>query len=347
MVLSIEMLETNKHFDAWDQFARRHNEATFCHLSGWKTVIEVGAGQVCPYLLARRGTEVVGILPLTVKKHPIFGKALISNMFCVYGGAVAEDGATIHALYDAAWELAKKENISVLECRTKVADHQNDEAWHINSKSATFLKILSENDEKQLMDIPRKQRAVVRKSLKNNLTTDWNGELSVFYDLYARSVLSLGTPVFPRKLFEVLSDVFVNDVQIQITSNEEGVPVASLMSFYFRDVVMPYYAGGNDMVRPLAAHDFMYFQLMLKARERGVTTFDFGRSKIDSGPYKFKKNWGFEPQPLEYQWRLHDGAEMPEMSQHSGMYGIMTKMWKHLPLPVSKVIGPHLSRHLG
>lgn len=346
MSLRIDILN-ERAFPAWDEFLISQKNSTFCHRAGWKKVVEEGAGQTCPYLIAYQGNEVVGVLPLTIKKHFLFGKALISNMFCVYGGAIALDDDIADQLYTAAWSIANTENISVFENRTLISSHQDNDEWVVKSGSATFMRNLAESEEQQLLDIPRKQRAVIRKSLKNEMITDWNGDLSLFYHLYAQSVLSLGTPVFPKSLFIKLCEVFGEDVQIQITTNSEGEAVASLMSFYYRDTVMPYYAGGNALARPLAAHDYMYFQLMLKARERGITQFDFGRSKIDSGPYKFKKNWGFVPTEMQYEWRLSEDGHVPEMSQQKGLYGLLTKCWKKIPLPVSKIIGPVVSRHLG
>ena len=342
----IEQLE-DFDFDAWDDFVFGHPDGTFCHLSGWKTVIEKGAGQKCPYLVAKKGSAITGVLPLTVKRHPIFGKALISNMFCVYGGVLASNRETADQLIAEAWELAGQLNLPVLELRGMQPMRSGQENWVEMAGSATFIRDLASTDEEQLLAIPRKQRAVVRKSLKNELVTEWVSETDVFYDLYARSVWSLGTPVFPKKLFSGLKDVFKDKVAIQITKNKEGAALASLMSFYFKETVMPYYAGGGELVRKYAAHDFMYYQLMLEARARGCSQFDFGRSKVDSGPYKFKKNWGFDPQPLGYEMRLAEGVVPPNLSQQSGPFATLSNIWKKLPFAVTKAIGPHLARHLG
>lgn len=346
MAVQVTFLELAEHSE-WDAFVKGNADGTFCHLSGWKTAIEQGAGQKCPYLIARRDGAVVGVLPLTVKRHFLFGKALISNMFCVYGGALGVDADVVSALYDQAWTFTQQEGLPAFEVRGIAAFETDAANWVTSSESATFIKALADNDDEQLLAIPRKQRAVIRKSLKNAMTTQWDGDLDVFYDLYAQSVLSLGTPVFPKKLFQALKTEFGDAVQVQLTMSAEGKPVASLMSFYFNGTVMPYYAGGTPEVRRLAAHDFMYYNLMLHARERGCTHFDFGRSKVESGPYKFKKNWGFEPVPLSYSTRLLPGAVQPNLSQQSGPYATLSNVWKKLPLGVSKIIGPSLARHLG
>ncbi len=346
MGVQVSLLQTSERAE-WDAFVNAHQQGTFCHLSGWKTVIEQGAGQHCPYLVAKQDGVIAGVLPLTVKKHLVFGKALISNMFCVYGGALAADNTVAVSLYERAWNFAQNHQLPVLELRADVPESVKDANWNTATGSATFTKQLATTDDEQLLAIPRKQRAVVRKSLKNNLTTNWVGDVDTFYDLYARSVLALGTPVFPKKLFAALVSVFGDAVQVQLTLGPNGQSVASLMSFYFNQTVMPYYAGGSALVRQLGAHDYMYYNLMLHARERGCSTFDFGRSKVDSGPYKFKKNWGFEPTPLYYCSRLAPGAEQPNLSQQSGPFAAMSKVWKKLPLGVSKILGPPLARHLG
>lgn len=332
---------------AWDSFVLAHADGTFCHRAGWKQVVEKGAGQRCPFMLARESGEIVGVLPLSIKKHPLFGRALVSTMFCVYGGVLAKSEKAAEALVEAAWQLAERQKLPILELRSLKGRFKKADGWTGASQSATFIGDLAASDEAQLLAIPRKQRAVVRKSLKNDLVTDWQGDLDTFYDLYAQNVLTHGTPVFPKKLFAELLTTFGSDVEIQITRTSSGETVAGLMSFYHNGTVMPYYAGGTQAARPLAAHDHMYFQLMLHARERGCRRFDFGRSRIDSGPYRFKKNWGFTPRVLEYEYRLAPGEKAPNMSQQSGAFATLSKIWTKLPLPLSKLLGPPLARHLG
>lgn len=347
MSIVIKHLDNNS-LKAWDKYVSSHPQGSFCHRAGWKTVVEQGAGQASPFIYAEQDGDIVGVLPLTVKKHWLFGRALVSSMFAVYGGVLSHDPKVAKALNDAAWDMARKNALPIFESRDAFPGTDADEAnWSTVGTSATFISALNDNAEEQLLSIPRKQRAVVRKSLKNNLTTDWTGTVDQFYDLYAQSVHGLGTPVFPKKLFSAFTNVFPEEALVQMTYSPEGDPVASLISFIHRDTIMPYYAGGNQHTRRFAAHDFMYYQLMLEASKRGLKHFDFGRSKADSGPYKFKKNWGFEPTPLHYRVRVKAGHTAPNISQQSGPYAKLSQVWKKLPLGVTKVFGPMLARHLG
>jgi len=349
-----EMKPTDR--SRWDCYVAAHTGGTFCHRAGWKTVVEKGAGQVCPFLLAEKNNEIVGVLPLSLRGSWLFGKALVSTLFTVYGGPLADDTEIYAALDEAAWALAISNGIDVLEYRSIEARHEacarpkrpDNSSWTIQKgQSATFQKSLKSNEVDILLDIPRKQRAVVRKSLKNGLRCVWDKNIDVFYGLYAESVRNLGTPVFPKKLFRELLVQFGDDVEIQVVYASDGKALASLLSFYDETKVLPYYAGGGIDARKYGAHDFMYFNLMLKAASMGKTTFDFGRSKIGSGPYQFKKNWGFEPVSLEYEYRVADGAVVSDLNASSGKFETLVKVWKKLPLPLANFIGPYFSRHLG
>lgn len=347
--MAIFVREINQaDFQAWDEYVRHHSDGTFCHLSGWKTVVEVGAGHRCPYLIAEEDGKVVGILPLTLRKSYLFGAALISSMFAVYGGVLASDERTHRALENAAWEMGQELGLRSVSYKTIIARHKEMEGWSVEQNvAATFHKKLGGDADAILLGIPRKQRAVVRKSLQNGLTCSWERDLKAFYSLYAESVRNLGTPVFPRKLFSTLLDVFGDDVEVQIIRSPSGEAIASLMSFYFNNNVLPYYAGGKSAARTFGAHDFMYYQLMVRAVEKGKRVFDFGRSKVGSGPYKFKKNWGFDPIPLEYEYQVMEGCQLADLSPTNKKFELMVQIWKKLPLGVANILGPSIARHLG
>ncbi|MFN3231958.1 MAG: FemAB family XrtA/PEP-CTERM system-associated protein [Alphaproteobacteria bacterium] len=328
----------------WDAFVLAAPSATFFHLAGWKVAIEQGFGHHCPYMMAVEEGEIVGILPLCRIRSRLFGHHLLSTAFAVYGGPVASSKAAEVALGDAATDMAKALGTDSLEYRTIVPVHKD---WQTRSDThATFRKGISGAPDDLLTAIPRKQRAVVRKALKRDLEIALDNDIQRFYPLYAESVRNLGTPVFPKRWFAALKAVFGNDCEIAIVLSD-GQPVASLMSFYFRGEVLPYYAGGTRDARRLGAHDFMYYDLMCRAVERGCDSFDFGRSKTGSGAYAFKKNFGFEPEPLNYQYCLPDGGDLPDISPNNPKYRWMTAIWSKLPLPVANALGPMISRNLG
>jgi FemAB-related protein (PEP-CTERM system-associated) len=212
-----------------------------------------------------------------------------------------------------------------------------------------FVTDILGDDEAQLLAIPRKQRAEVRKGLDIALTVHVGrdeADRAAHYAVYAESVRNLGTPVFPRSLFDAVLDGFGTDGDI-LTIRHQGEAVASVLSLYHKGAVLPYWGGGTRAARGLRANDRMYFELMRHARARGCGQFDFGRSKTGSGAWAFKKNWGFTPEPLSYASWHADGAEPRDTDPNSPRHAARIALWKRLPLPVANRLGPWIARGLG
>lgn len=327
----------------WDAFVEATPEATFCHRTGWKTVLERAFGHRCHYLYAERDGRIEGVLPLAHIKSRLFTNALISTPFCVYGGIVAETAQARSALDDRACQLARELEVEYLELRQMTP---GDNERPSKDLYYTFRREIVADPDENLKLIPRKQRAVVRKGIKSDMQSTIDTDIDRFYDVYSESVRNLGTPVFSKKYPALLQEVFGDDCEI-LTITHDNQVVSSVMSFYFRDEVLPYYGGGGQLARGLKGNDFMYWELMRRAGERGMRLFDFGRSKADTGPYRFKKHWGFEPQPLHYEYELVKGTEMPNLSPTNPHYQRAINAWKKLPLRVSQVLGPPLAKSLG
>ncbi len=328
---------------AWDLFVERCPEATFFHRAGWKDVIEKTFDHKTYFLYAERHGEIEGVLPLGHVKSRLFGNALISSPFCVYGGVAAASSTARHALENKAVELAENLGVDYLECRN--TDLRCTD-WLSKDLYVTFRKKLSTDVDENLKAIPRKQRAMVRKGINNGLKSQLDDSVERFYEAYAQSVHALGTPVFSKQYFETLQEVFGNVCDILVVT-KNGNLISGVMNFYFRDEVLPYYGGGTAAARALKGNDFMYWELMRRSCERGIRVFDYGRSKNDSGSYSFKKNWGFEPKPLNYEYKLIKSKTMPDLSPKNPKFQLFIKAWQKMPYGMTKRIGPYIARGLG
>ena len=332
----------------WDDFVRRCPQATFFHLSAWRDLMEEVFDHRTFYLYAERAGDIVGVLPLAEVRSRLFGHALVSLPFCVYGGiATAEDAGpeTLHALESKAETLARALGVQHLEYRNLQPRHED---WPRQAELyVTFRKEILPEVEANLLAIPRKQRAMVRKGIKNALVSEVDDTVDRFFALYADNVLRHGTPALPKRFFEQLKERFGEACEVLTVSSPEGKPLSSVVSFYFRDEVLPYYAGDDLAARELAANDFKYWELMRRACERGCKVFDYGRSKVGTGPYAFKKNWGFEPQPLSYEYRLYKRDSIPQNNPTNPKYRAFIALWKRLPIGVANRLGPHIVRNLG
>ena len=330
-------------FSRWDEFVAGCSEATFFHRAGWKTVIERAFGHNTWFLYAETGGRIEGVLPLAEVNSFVFGHTLVALPFCVYGGIAASTERARQALDEAARALAEKLRVDHLEYRGRTPRHPD---WVHKDLYVTFRKEIDPDAERNLLAIPRKQRAMVRKGIKAGLKTALDDGVERFFPAYSASVHRLGTPVFARRYFQILKEVFGADCEV-MTVTQDDRPVASVLSFYFRDEVLPYYGGGAASAREVAGNDFMYWDLMRRACERGIRVFDFGRSKRGTGSFDFKKNWGFEPQPLHYEYLLVKGKRVAEHNPLNPKYRLFIKMWQRLPLPLANLMGPHIVKSLG
>lgn len=328
----------------WESFVQQCPEATFFHRIGWRGIVESVFRHRTHYRLVERYGQIVGILPLAEVKSRLFGHALVSLPFCVYGGPAASDGEARQALIGAAVELARSLGVSYLELRHRAAMCNG---WPRQDLYVTFRKELRPEVDANMLAIPRKQRAMVRKGIKNGLRSEVDRDVSRFFNLYADNVHRHGTPPFSKHYFMRLADVFVDACEIMTIVDADGKPVSSVLSFYFKDEVLPYYAGDAGVARELAANDFKYWELMRRACERGVRIFDYGRSKLGTGSFDFKKNWGFEPSPLAYEYQLLRRDSVPQNNALNPKFRVFVALWQHLPKPLANVVGPHIVRNLG
>ena len=341
--LRIGKLEPADH-TRWDDYVMACPEATFFHRAGWQTVIQRAFGHRSYFLYAERGGKLRGVLPLGHIKSLLFGNALISTPFCVYGGVAADDDMARNGLIDAACRLAEELGVDHLELRHRVRrrpDWPGKEGLY-----DTFRKSIDPDPEVNLKAIPRKQRAMVRKGIQAELQANLETGVERLFTAYSESVRNLGTPVFPRRYFEVLREVFGEDCEV-LSVTQQDTLVAAVMNFKFRDEILPYYGGGTEAARAVKGNDFMYWEVMRRAGEAGYRVFDYGRSKRGTGAHSFKKNWGFEPEPLHYEYYLVKAREVPDINPLNPKYRLFINLWKRLPLPLSQALGPLLSRDLG
>lgn len=330
-------------------FVAAHPGGTPFHRPAWLQAIEAGTGNRASGLVLEKRGEIAGWLPLSEVHSPIFGRLLASSGFAVGGGLLLAEGTSAKPLFVALEELALRRTCPAIELRGGTLP-KSRAGWHERRDShCGFVAPLAEDDEAQLLAIPRKQRAEVRKGLGNGLAIavgSGAADRAEHYTVYAESVRNLGTPVFPKRLFDAVLDRFGDDADI-LTVRDNGVAVASVLSLYHRGAVMPYWGGGTWAARQLRANELMYYELMLHARRRGCTSFDFGRSKTGSGAYDFKRNWGFDPEPLSYASWTAPGAEARDADPTSSSHSAKIALWRRLPLPLANRLGPLIARGLG
>jgi FemAB-related protein (PEP-CTERM system-associated) len=330
--------------DRWDRFVLGCAQGTFFHRIGWREIYEDVFRHRTHYLLAERGERIVGVLPLVQLKSLLFGHSLVSLPFAVYGGVAASEPEAVGALHHAAVELGRELGVAHLELRNVAAA---EPGWPRTDLYVTFRKELLPEVEANMLAIPRKQRAMVRKGIQRELRSEIEQGTDRFFELYADNQHRHGTPPQSRRYFQALARVFGDDCEVLTVLSPQGKAVSGVLSFYFRDEVLPYYAGDLTDARDLAANDFKYWELMRRACERKLRVFDYGRSKRGTGSFDFKKNWGFEPAPLNYEYQLFKCDSVPQNNPSNPKYQKAIETWRRLPRGLVNAVGPMLARHLG
>jgi FemAB-related protein (PEP-CTERM system-associated) len=328
----------------WDEFVFACPEATFFHRAAWQGIIKDVFRHPTYFFYAEEAGKITGVLPLAHVKSLLFGNALIALPFAVYGGVAASNTEVSQTLEDEAQKLAQKLGVDHLEFRNVNPRHTD---WPTQDLYVTFRKEILPDVEANMLAIPRKQRAMVRKGIKNGLISTVDRNADRFFKVFADNVHRHGTPAMPKRYFDTLLQVFGDDCEVLTVTGPDGQLLSSVLSFYFRDEVLPYYAGDDESARHLAANDFKYWELMRRACERGFKLFDYGRSKEGTGPYAFKKNWGFEPQPLHYEYCLYKRDSIPQNNPNNPKYKLFIAAWRRMPIGLANWLGPHIVRNLG
>jgi FemAB-related protein (PEP-CTERM system-associated) len=326
----------------WDEYVLSHPSGSICHLTAWKEITERAFKFESRYLFVAENNKIRGVLPLFLVKNVVLGRTLISTPHGIYGGICADDEEAGARLRLAACEMAREEQVQYLELR----DQWPAEASGFLTKElyvAFDLQLPASRDE-LLKSFPRDTRYMIRKGQKNGLTAVVdNRQLDTFYDIYSRSFAHLGTPVFSKRLFKTILDVMGE--RCELTTVWRGTKaLASVLSFRFRDQILAYFGGSLLEGRPLAANNYMYYEVMARALEAGVRQFDFGRSKLGSGSYAFKTQWNMRERPLPYQFFLVRRKNMPNFSPANPRFKFAISLWKSLPLGVTRVLGPAMVR---
>jgi FemAB-related protein (PEP-CTERM system-associated) len=310
---------------------------------GWLTVLHRGLGHV-PYLLeARAGELTCGLLPLAYLRSLLFGRFLVSLPYLNSGGIAADNETTATLLIDRAVALADELRVHYLELRheqpvehARLADRFSDKA---------HLRLALPTTVGQLWDSLRaKVRNQVRKGQRCNLTVAWGGVelLPEFYAVFSRNMRDLGTPVYGRSLFRAALEQFAGRAELCVV-RDGALPVASALLLHGWGVTEVPSASSLRSHNHTNANMLMYWHLLERVVQRGQATFDFGRSSRDSSTYQFKMQWGARPEPAEWQYYRRD-RPAGAMRRENPRFGRMIRLWKRLPVPLTRWLGPLIVR---
>jgi serine/alanine adding enzyme len=323
----------------WDEFVRAHADATGYHEWAWRGVFKRALGHDSFYLVAREAQRIVGALPLVHIKSPIFGRTLTSLAFLNYGGVVATSEAAAAALIDAARELANEFRCHHVELRHK------SRRFPLLPCRQHKVAMLLELGPGMWDRLDRKVRNQIRKAQKSGLTVNDGGVrlLDEFYEVFARNMRDLGTPVYSSRLFTEVLTAFPDRSRVWIV-RLGSKPIAAGLTFRTGQTVEVPWASSIRDFNALCPNHLLYWSVIESAVRDGCDILDFGRSTPNEGTYKFKEQWGATPTPLYWEYVLAEGTQLPNLGPSNPKFHLMIEAWKKLPLKVATTLGPHVVR---
>jgi serine/alanine adding enzyme len=329
---------------AWNDYVQMHRGGTGYHRWAWRQVFARGLGHATPYLIARAGDSVVGVLPLVEIRSRLFGRALSSLPYVNYGGLLTSSAAAAEALLDAATRLAESHKLDYIVLRHVARKLPQ---LPVRSHKVTMLLDLQPTAEAMWTALDKKVRNQIRKAEKSGLTCVSGGEelLDPFYAIFARNMRDLGTPVYGRRLFAEILRQQPEDARLYLVYLQDE-PVAGGLSYAYGHTVEVPSASSLREHRALCPNHLMYWSIIQGAISAGSSCFDFGRSTPGDGTYAFKEQWGARAVPLHWEYQLIGGAELPQEDRQSPRYQARIEAWKKLPVPVATLLGPRLARLL-
>ena len=341
--LHIEQARTGDA-EAWDAWVRRHPDASVYHRWAWRGLVETVFGHDCHYWIARSGDAgVVGVLPVVRLRSHLFGDYAVSLPFANYGGALARDDTVRAAMMDVAAQHARRLGLSHVEFRDRAPIAGE---WTARTHKVLMWRDLPGDADTLWQGLGGKLRAQVRRPEREGVSVVTGREelLPAFYRVFARNMRDLGTPVYRRRLFSEVLERF--DDAFIVAVFERRRPAAAGLLLPSGDRLEIPWASSLREYNRIGVNMLLYWRCLAAAIERGYRRFDFGRSTVDSGTYRFKRQWGAEPVPCHWHYWLRRGGEPPSLSPDNPRFRLAIAAWQRLPVAVANLVGPSIVRNL-
>ena len=339
-------LSTDQDQSAWDEYVRNHPCGLAYHQYAWKKAIEEAYGFEGLYLMGESQGQITGVLPLIDFKVPFLGRALISLPYCDVGGILADQTQIETALMSEALHLSRKKRAKRLEFRTVAKSEEPGLSDDI--KKVRMILDLPASSEALLAGMKSKRRSQINKPLRDGLSCRLGGPelLEDFYPIFSENMRDLGSPVHSKKWFQAIVKAYGARSRVGLVLTRDGVPAGGGVILLNGKTISIPWASCLRKYNHLNPNMLLYYSFLSFAADNHFTTFDFGRSTPGEGTYRFKAQWGAQPQALIWQEIDNDGAIAQTASANSNLRQSVGKFWSSLPLALCNALGPMLRRNI-
>ena len=336
-----------QHKDMWNRYVLSNNKATLYHLFEWKDLIKEVYGHDPIYLMALdKKKKILGILPIIFMKFPLpvlLPKKLVSLPFFDMAGVLSNSSDAAYKLLNKAISIAKHLGASI-ELRQfypidGILKKDLNKLKPISNRVSMVMK-LADSSEELLASFKSKLRSQIRRPLKEEMYAVVGREELVedFYSVFSINMRDLGSPVHSKKLIKALFKYFPDRTKVFVVYYR-NIPVASSIVIGFKDRLENPWASSLRRYKRFAPNMLLYWKMLEYGCENGFRYFNFGRSRIGSGTFRFKKQWGAKVYPL--YWYVTDGD-----NNEKEKFSSFIKLWQRLPLSIANFLGPLIRRYV-
>jgi serine/alanine adding enzyme len=339
-------LYTESDKENWDTYVKSSSESTCYHLSGWKAVIEQTFHHRAYFLLSEgKCGGINGLLPLVHLKSLFFGSYMVSMPYFNYGGVCAQEEETQKQLLQAAVDLAGAKKAKHIEFRHVFPLNPG---LPVKTTKVSMQLELPDNSEQLWARFPSKLRNQIKKPINEGfrVRVGREEESASFYKVFSTNMRDLGTPVYPLGFFNKILMEFPDNTRICSVYDQKGEPLASGFLIGFKDCLEMPWASSLRKYNRSSPNMLLYWKVLKFACDQGFKVFDFGRSTIGEGTYKFKEQWGAKPVNLYWHYWLSNGSRLPELNPHNPKYQTAIQAWKKMPVSLTRLIGPRIVKNL-
>lgn len=329
---------------AWDEFVTGSPGWSPCHLWGWKELLEDLYGHQCLYLAAEDAAgDLRGVLPLVRLKSRLFGHYLVSMPFVNYGGPLGDRDAS-RLLARRAEEIAAGDGVDLLELRCR---EDRGLPLEVSHRKITVTLALPTDPRELWEDFRSKRRTKIRKPRREGVEVRFgHDQLGPFHRVFSEHMRTLGTPTHSREFFRAVAGRFGERVWFGCAYHG-GRPVACGAGFRWGEEYEMTWASQLEEVRSLRPNMLLYWRFMERAIDDGASVFNFGRCTPGTGVHRFKVQWRTKSRDAEEEdlwwYQRSEGRELTP-GPDDDRYDLGAKLWKRMPLPLTRWLGPKLIR---
>jgi serine/alanine adding enzyme len=327
----------------WRDFVRNNPFSLPSHNPAWASAIEKSFGHKTKLLCARDSNgQLLGGVPFTLFDS-LLGRFAVSMPYLNYGGMVCEYFDISKALMQKLAELRDELQLSHIEIRSIHPDLGENPSI----KKASMILRLPESNEQLDKALGSKVRAQYKKA--DEYRPEYKiGKIELlkdFYSVFSHNMRDLGTPVYSINWFHNLLTNSDLDTRLLIVYVKQKPVSCAFLVNHGKLMEIPW-ASTIKAANKYNANMWMYRQVLKFTIDQGCQYFDFGRSTIDAGTFKFKKQWGAEPCQNYWYTILPAGALKPELNPDNPKLKLFIFLWKLMPVWLTKIIGPMIIRNI-